>query len=158
MNHSELDEKILGKALIAVLRKADLFKSLPEKSLKTLAENCKQIRIGDEELLCKEGDSGNKMWVIVSGKLMVFKLKKMIDVLEAGDFLGEMSLIDKQPRAASVRAIGEAHLLEIDDSIFIKYILSERIYKIHSFRTPGYDPFRSMHHLPDTPQPGYHRR
>ena len=65
------------------------------------------------------------MWVIVSGKLMVFKWKKMIDVLEPGDFLGEMSLIDKQPRAASVRAIGEAHLLEIDDSMFEKYILSE---------------------------------
>ena len=125
VNHSELDEKILGKTLIDVLRKTDLFKSLPEESLKTLAENCKQIRIGDEELLCKDGDSGNKMWVILSGKLMVFKLKKMIDVLEPGDFLGEMALIDKLPRSASVRAIGEARLLEIDDSMFKKYILSE---------------------------------
>ena len=138
MNHSELDEKILGKALIAVLRKSDLFKFLPEKPLKALADNCRQIRIGDEELLCKEGDSGNKMWVIVSGKLMVFKLKKMIDVLEPGDFLGEMSLIDKQPRAASVRAIGEVHLLEIDDSMFEKYILSESqamIPFVHSITT-----------------------
>ena len=87
MNHSELEEKKLGRTLTEFLRKVDLFKSFPEGLLKILADNCKLIRIGDEELLCKEGDSGNKMWVIVSGKLMVYKLKKMIDVLEAGDFL-----------------------------------------------------------------------
>jgi len=125
MNHTELDEKILGKALIEVLRKVELFKTFPEEPLQILADKCKQIRLGDEELLCKEGDPGNKMWVVVSGKLMVFKLKKLIDVLEAGSFLGEMSLIDNLPRSASVRGIGEVRLLEIDDIIFKKYILPE---------------------------------
>lgn len=108
-----------------ILRRTDLFASFPESTIQLLAKNCKEIRLADEEILCKEGDSGQKMWVILSGKLMIYKLKKTINFLDSGDFLGEMSLVDNKPRAASVRGIGEAVLLEIDDVVFNKYILTD---------------------------------
>ena len=115
----------MTQSIVEALRKADLFKSFPEGPLKTLADHCKKISIKDEEILCKEGDPGNKMWVIMSGKLIIYKSKKTIDVAEVGSFLGEMSLIDHQPRSASIRGIGDVDLLEIDDATFNKYILSE---------------------------------
>ena len=125
MNHSDHGEKMSKNSIIEILRKVDLFESFPEDSLKSLADHCKHISIEDQEVLCKEGDSGNKMWVIVSGRLLVFKLSKSIAIMEEGNFLGEMALIDNEPRAASVRGIGEVHLLELDDETFKKNILCE---------------------------------
>lgn len=61
----------------------------------------------------------------MSGKLVVFRSTKTIDVSEEGSFIGEMSLIDHQPRSASIRGIGDVVLLEIDDDTFRKYIPSE---------------------------------
>ena len=108
-----------------ILRRADLFASFPESTIQLLAKNCKEIRLEDEEVLCKEGDRGQKMWVVLSGKLMIYKLRKTINFLDSGDFLGEMSLVDHKPRAASIKGIGDVVLLEIDDVIFSKFILTE---------------------------------
>lgn len=107
------------------LKKVELFKGFPEKTLKFLAEHCKVIKLTEEEVLCSEGEPGKKMWVVQSGKLLIYKSKKTIDFLGAGDFVGEMSLIDHKPRAASVRGIGNSVLLEINDEVFNKYIISE---------------------------------
>ncbi|MCH6581314.1 MAG: cyclic nucleotide-binding domain-containing protein, partial [Nitrospinae bacterium] len=52
-------------------------------------------------------------------------LKKTIDMMEPGCFLGEMSLIDGGPRTASVRSIGESTLIEIDNDFFQNEILTD---------------------------------
>jgi signal transduction histidine kinase len=65
------------------------------------------------------------MYVILSGKLLIYKLKKNIDTAGPGEYLGEMSLIDSQSRSASVRGIGSVTLLEIDEEDFKKFILPE---------------------------------
>jgi CRP-like cAMP-binding protein len=72
------EEKMSGKSLVEVLRKVELFKSFSEETLHVLAEHSKQIWLQDQDVLCKEGDPGDKMWVVVSGRVMVFKLKKTI--------------------------------------------------------------------------------
>jgi len=125
MNQSDHKEKLSRNSKFEILKKVELFQSFPDKSLNDLADHCKYVRIGDQHLLCKEGDPGNKMWVVVSGKLMVFKLKKTIAIIGESNFFGEMALIDNQPRAASVRGVGDVVLLEIDDVTFKKLILSE---------------------------------
>jgi len=113
------------KSMMKFLRKVELFKSFSEESIKTLSENCKQIWLEDQDILCKEGDPGDKMWIVVSGRVMIFKLKKTIAFVDDYSFIGEMSLIDNFPRSASIRGIGEVHLLEIDEAMFKKYIIPE---------------------------------
>ena len=125
MDNIYAEEKMSGKSLVEVLRKVELFKSFSEETLNILAEHSKQIWLGDQDVLCKEGDPGDKMWVVVSGRVMVFKLKKTIAFVEECSFIGEMSLIDNLPRSASIRGIGDVHLLEIDDDLFNKYIIPE---------------------------------
>ena len=66
----------------------------------------------------KEGDPGQEMFVVESGSVEVFrgsgKKERRLSLLEAGDFFGEMALLDNQPRSASVRAATDCQLLVID--------------------------------------------
>ena len=66
----------------------------------------------------KEGDPGQEMFVVESGSVEVFRgsgrKERRLSLLEAGDFFGEMALLDNQPRSASVRAATDCQLLVID--------------------------------------------
>lgn len=102
----------------------DLFSHFPKSVLIQLSENCKIIHLKDQEILCEEGSKEKKMWGLLSGRLLVFKLKKTIDILKAGSVLGEMSLIDQEPRSASIRSIGKSTLIEINEEFFQDKILT----------------------------------
>ncbi len=110
---------------LELLKKIDIFTSFPKNTLEKLAEHCKEIHLNDEDVLFHEGAIEAKMYVILLGKLLVYKLKKDIDTSGPGEYLGEMSLIDSQSRSASVKAIGKVTLLEIDAEDFQNYILPE---------------------------------
>ena len=66
----------------------------------------------------KEGEPGQEMFVVESGSVEVFRgsgtKERRLSLLEAGDFFGEMALLDNQPRSASVRAATDCQLLVID--------------------------------------------
>ena len=80
----------------------------------------------DGETIVVEGELGDRMFVIQSGKARVTQTKNGKDVslavLEDGDFFGEMALIDREVRSATVRALGEVRLLSIDKKNFLKRI------------------------------------
>jgi len=69
------------------------------------------------ELVVKEGDSGDFMFIIVEGKVKVLlkrgKKEIVLATLEKGNFFGEMSLFGKKARSASVEAITDLKLLKI---------------------------------------------
>ncbi len=72
----------------------------------------------DGEFIFKEGELGNTMYVIQSGKVDITKETGKegltIATLGAGDIFGEMSLFDKMPRSANAVAHGEANILSVD--------------------------------------------
>ena|ERR1043166_7965017 len=79
----------------------------------------------DGEIVVHEGDTSREMFVIQRGSVEVTKLAEAGEVvlatLERGSFFGEMSLLDSQPRSATVRAKGETRLLVIEPgSLLIK--------------------------------------
>jgi len=108
-----------------MLREIPFFSSIPEKNLNLLVKHCGEVQLKDGEVLCKEGDVERKMYVIISGQLLIYKLKRKIDIANPGEYLGEMLLIDSQPRSASIKAIGDVKLLEIGDEDFKQHILSD---------------------------------
>jgi CRP/FNR family transcriptional regulator, cyclic AMP receptor protein len=62
------------------------------------------------EMLCREGDIGRALFLVESGEVEVVRktpdgLMRRVAVLKSGDYFGEMSLIDEQPRTASVVAM-----------------------------------------------------
>lgn len=69
----------------------------------------------DGELICREGESSNEMFVIQSGKVRIFKSSgpRQVDLalLEKGNFFGEMSVLEGLPRDATAQAIGHTRVL-----------------------------------------------
>ena len=72
----------------------------------------------DGEIIFKEGEQGNCLYVIQSGKVRITKSdssgERTIAVLENGELFGEMALFDKLPRSATARALGDARILSMD--------------------------------------------
>ncbi len=103
----ELRDRI--KCLAAI----DLFVDLPYAELALLAGAVEELSCEAGTLLCKEGDPGLEMYVLLSGELRVFKEKRTIATITPVDYVGEMAIIETKPRSASVEAALDCHLFRI---------------------------------------------
>ncbi|MGA1795213.1 MAG: ATP-binding protein [bacterium] len=110
---------------IRMLKKVGLFSFFEESTLRELCENCAERFLDPEEILIQEGSMDNAMYLILSGELLVYKGIRNIAVLGPGAFLGEMSLIESKPRSATIKALTQSLLMEIDECHFNKYLASE---------------------------------
>lgn len=91
-------------AIEDVLKELALFSSLNKRQLRAVADACSQVHYEPGHHLVKELDWGQHMVVIVEGTATVIRGGKAIASVGAGDAIGEMSLIDGEPRSASVIA------------------------------------------------------
>ena len=75
----------------------------------------------DGEIIIRQGEVGNCMYVIQEGKVDVLiesdGKEVRIAVREQGDFIGEMAIFERDVRSATVRAVGPARVLTIDKNI-----------------------------------------
>lgn len=80
----------------------------------------------DGDIIFEENSAGREMYIILTGKAIVIKergdVETTLATLEEGDFFGEMSLFDNNPRSATVKALGDVKLLEINQKNFLKKI------------------------------------
>lgn len=110
---------------IEVLREQGLTGS----ELQTLADFSNVKRFPSGTFLFHEGDPGNEMYVVLEGKVMISKYipgggEEALAILERGDFFGEMSLIDGQPRSADAKAYHGALTVIAFDELTIKEVQS----------------------------------
>ncbi|MBN2383703.1 Crp/Fnr family transcriptional regulator [bacterium] len=74
------------------------------------------------QVIFSEGDRGEEMFIIHSGKVKISKrigdVQKTLAILDKGEFFGEMSILNNKPRSATVEVIEEGHLLVIDRKTF----------------------------------------
>ena len=84
-----------------------------------------KIKLQQGDYLLREGDESTQMYYVHSGTLAVYKRKgnseQQIGTIYAGELVGEMSFLDKAPRSATVRAIGNCELVMIPNSKFEKF-------------------------------------
>ncbi|HSW62852.1 MAG TPA: cyclic nucleotide-binding domain-containing protein [Dissulfurispiraceae bacterium] len=77
-----------------------------------------KLKFSDGDLVVKEGSFGDSLYLILSGTVEISKIvkgkKAVIAVLEKGAIIGELSFIDKKPRPASGRAVGDVEIGVID--------------------------------------------
>lgn len=102
--------------LLAFLRDVQLFRTFAEPDLGALAERLRERTLRRRQVLFREGDPGAELFVVRRGTMLVSKaitgkVEQVVAHVEAGDFFGEMSLLDGSPRSASVQAESEATLL-----------------------------------------------
>ena len=106
------------------LQKIPLFSDLSKKELRFLAQMTSETTVREGSTLVKQGETGQEAMIVESGTADVLRDGKKIDDLEAGDFFGEMSLINHMPRNADVIATSDMDLLVMDAREFSS-VLSE---------------------------------
>ena len=93
----------------------------------------------DGEAIIREGESDNAMFVIQSGSVEVVHEtptgEQHLAVLEAGDFFGEMSMFEREPRSATVRALGEARVLRVDKTTLMRRIREDPMLAMNLLQT-----------------------
>ena len=80
----------------------------------------------DRELVIRQGEVGDCMYVIKSGQEEIFReeggREVRLRVAGANEFFGEMAIVDHDVRSASVRAIGRATILTVDKRTFLRRV------------------------------------
>ena len=80
----------------------------------------------DGEIIVRQGDMGESMFVIQEGTVGVYLETNGQETLLAqpgvGEVLGEMSIFERQPRSATVRAHGQARVLTVDKKSFLRRV------------------------------------
>jgi CRP-like cAMP-binding protein len=103
---------------VLFLRKVALFEALAPADLHAIAEVAEHETFADGELLGVEGEMGDELHIIVSGFVAVESEESEIARRGEGDVVGEMSLITRSPRMASLVAIGNVRAIRIERRAF----------------------------------------
>ena len=112
----------LEKAMI--LKSVDLFASIPSQELIRVAQIAEEEQYESDAPLCKEGDFGDCMYIIANGKVKVHKGDRTLVELEKGAFVGDMALLDQEPRSADLTTSSETTLLKISQDAFYELMSS----------------------------------
>jgi CRP/FNR family transcriptional regulator, cyclic AMP receptor protein len=86
------------------LERPPLFAGLSRKELGQLARLTDDAEVPAGKVLCREGDRGQEFFVLVEGQVEVARNGNCVATLGAGDFVGEISLLDQTPRTATVKS------------------------------------------------------
>lgn len=94
----------------------------------------------DGEVIIRQGNSGDSMYVIQGGRVEVIQQTDQGDeqhlaFLDAGDFFGEMAVFEKELRSATVRAAGEARVLKIDKKTLLRRIQEDPLLAVNLLKT-----------------------
>ncbi len=80
----------------------------------------------DTEIIVKQGEPGDRLFVIQDGLVEIVRETDQGEVLLAlrgkGDFIGEMAIFEREAHSATVRAIGEARVLTLDKKNFFRRV------------------------------------
>jgi CRP-like cAMP-binding protein len=105
-------------AIDTEVRKAPLFIALDDESARVLRASMDELRLTRGKVLFSEGDQGDRLYVIVEGKMKLGTVsndgrENLLSILGPGDMFGELSLFDLGPRASTATAVTDTRLLAL---------------------------------------------
>ncbi len=103
------------------LKKIYIFKNLSEQKLIALAKLMKKEKFNPDEIIVKEDTFGDRFFLINRGKVRIHRNNKSIRELEKGNYFGEISLLNKENRTASVSSVDNSvcYILTKEDFLSI---------------------------------------
>jgi CRP-like cAMP-binding protein len=104
-----------------------MFSGVSSEVLTLIASLLIERRFPKHKTIVEEGAPGDYMYIISEGRVKVTKLsgdgrEKILELLEVGDFFGEMSLFDEAPRSASVKAMSDVRILALARNDFLRLL------------------------------------
>lgn len=129
------DSDRMGKDWTVVLEEVPLFRNLSRRHLKHVASLARKRRYAAGTSIVRVGDAGTAFFVVLDGTVRVVPVSGRPRRLKAGDFFGEMALLDDSPRSANVVADGEVLTMTISRSAFTKLLKHEPAVAYELLRT-----------------------
>ncbi|MBI4545893.1 MAG: cyclic nucleotide-binding domain-containing protein [Gemmatimonadetes bacterium] len=124
---------------VMVLKGSSLFRTLPGDELLGVARVAEDLHLPAGEVLFREGDPGDAFYVVLTGSVRIDRGGRRIALLGAREGLGEMALLDREPRSATATAAEPTTLLRIDRDSFDALVdrnpaIARGIYRVLSQR------------------------
>jgi CRP-like cAMP-binding protein len=112
----------MAKPTPELLRNVSLFSGLDERELDSLADEFNERRFSAGDSVALEGEGGLMFFVVESGEASVEVGGQEVGRLGAGDSFGEIALIDRRPRTATVKALGELKTYGLPVFVFRPFV------------------------------------
>jgi CRP/FNR family cyclic AMP-dependent transcriptional regulator len=110
-----------------VLRHAPLFNALDDEASTALRAAMSESRLRRGEVLFREGDSGDKLYIVTDGKVKLGRTssdgrENLLAILGPGQMFGELSLFDPGPRSATVTAVTDTSFLSLSHEDLLRWL------------------------------------
>lgn len=87
------------------------FAACTEDQLAEMARVAERLQIQADEVILREGRLGRELFVILEGTATVTRAGRVVNILHAGDYFGELAAIEAEPRSATVQATTDLDVL-----------------------------------------------
>ena len=108
---------VTNSETLAHLRSVPFFARLSDTTLTRLAARSPLASIAAQEVLFRQGETGETLYVIISGAIEIIQTPGdtavRLSILRAGEYFGEMALLDDEPRSATARGLEDSLLLQV---------------------------------------------
>jgi len=116
-----------SQRLAQLLARVSIFEGLDVEAVRQLAASLKPVTYAKDALIFGQNDPGDAMFVVEDGRVKVVLYGEsgrevILTIFRAGDFFGEMSLLDGKPRSAHVIAVEDTRLLMLSRADFVRHL------------------------------------
>ncbi len=113
--------------IIDQLKKINWFNELPDDFFIALAQKVHKRNLSKDEVLFYKGDGGDSLFIINSGAVKIVthdsqENEVVLNQVGAGEIIGEMALLDREPRSAGVVALEETSVMELSREDFMEIL------------------------------------
>ena len=117
----------MARQSLSELRRLPVFAGLSRRALERVDSLLTPIVFNDGDVLCREGRLGREAFVVISGEVEVSRGADHLATLGAGAVVGEMALLDRVPRTATVTAAGTVEALVMNAQEFASLLTEPKV-------------------------------
>lgn len=110
--------KSQGVSLVAVLQQTPLFEQTSVETIKDILREADSVQFGPDQIVMMQGEPGDAMYVVLSGKLRARQSGNPVGEINAGEFFGEAALLTDEKRQATIQTVTSCDLICISKDLF----------------------------------------
>lgn len=110
---------------VLFLKSVDLFKEIPGEDLAQIAQIADEVEFDVGQTIFKEGDLGEALYLILEGKVRIHRGDQTLAEIGEKECFGEMSILDSEPRSATVTALSDLVAIKIQREDFGEILASK---------------------------------